>query len=136
MKYVSGIQALNLGDRSKTPGDWHHGAMDWSRPYMLDTETSPFGSYDIDLHKVPEHGLMPVASHVRACLDLIEQGYFSDAQGMRANFISNDQLDQVIMDKIWLLRNRSDWPQIANFMGHEYLGRWLDYCEAHLEKTR
>ncbi|BDR53357.1 hypothetical protein KIM372_12640 [Bombiscardovia nodaiensis] len=78
---------------------------------------------------------MPVASHVRACLDLIEQGFFADAQGMRDNFISNDAFDQVVMDHIWLLRNRSNWPQISNFMGHEYLGKWLDYALSHQEKV-
>ncbi|BDR53356.1 hypothetical protein KIM372_12630 [Bombiscardovia nodaiensis] len=44
MKYVSGLQALNLGDRRETPGDWHHGAMDWNNLYLLDTATSPFDS--------------------------------------------------------------------------------------------
>ncbi|KFF30557.1 hypothetical protein, partial [Bifidobacterium bombi] len=109
MKYVTGVQALNLGDRTDTPGDWHHSALDWDHLYMLDTDTSPFSSYGINPScLVPEHGKLPVASHVRACLDLIEQGYYSDAQGMRDNFISNSAYDQEIMDHVWLLRDRPE----------------------------
>ena len=47
MRYVTGMHALNLGNRSSTPGDWHFSAMDWTKPMLLDTDSSPFGMYDI-----------------------------------------------------------------------------------------
>ena len=71
MRYVTGMHALNLGNRSSTPGDWHFSAMDWTKPMLLDTDSSPFGMYDISYCEVPTKGVMPVAGHVRAWLDLI-----------------------------------------------------------------
>lgn len=127
MRYVTGMHALNLGNRSFTPGDWHFSAMDWSRPMLLDTDTSPFGMYDIAEHEAPGMGTVPVAGHVRACLDLIEQGLYGSAQGMRDNFLDNPLTDKPVMDHILLLRGRKDWPGIDRFMGREYLGAWLDY---------
>jgi hypothetical protein len=127
MRYVTGMHALNIGDRSYTPGDWHFSALDWSRPMLLDTDTSPFGMYDIAENEMPGMGTMPVAGHVRACLDLIEQGLYGSAQGMRDNFLDNPLTDKPVMDHILLLRGRKDWPGIDRFMGREYLGAWLDY---------
>ena len=129
MEYVTGVHALNLGDRTVTPGDWHFSALDWCHPMILDSEVSPFGDYGISLGEVPFRGIMPVASHVRACLDLIEQGLYGSAQGMRENFIDNDAFDREIMDQVWKLRGRSDWLDIDRFIGHEYLCDWLDYKE-------
>lgn len=134
MRYVTGMHALNLGNRSYTPGDWHFSAMDWSRPMLLDTDTSPFGMYDIAEHEAPGMGTVPVAGHVRACLDLIEQGLYGSAQGMRDNFLDNPLTDKPVMDHILLLRGRKDWPGIDRFMGREYLGAWLDYKAMHPQK--
>lgn len=134
MRYVTGMHALNLGDRSYTPGDWHFSAMDWSRPMLLDTDTSPFGAYDIGKQEVPGMGVVPVAGHVRACLDLIEQGLYGSAQGMRDNFLDNPLTDKPDMDHILMLRGRKDWPGIDRFMGREYLGAWLDYKAMHPQK--
>ena len=54
--------------------DWHYSSMNWEHPFMLDTVSSPFGGWGVRSLSVPGHGVMPVADHVRACLDLIEQG--------------------------------------------------------------
>ncbi|MEJ5921827.1 hypothetical protein [Bifidobacterium thermophilum] len=63
MRYVTGMHALNLGDRTSTPGDWHFSAMDWQHPMILESGRSPFGDYGITPQDVPGHGVMPVASH-------------------------------------------------------------------------
>lgn len=68
MEYVTGLPALNLGDRPITSDDWHHSAMDWDHPYMLDTDYSPFGTWGINRIEVSKHGMMPAADHIRACL--------------------------------------------------------------------
>lgn len=130
MEYVTGMHALNLGDRTQTPGDWHFSALDWNHPMMLDSDASPFGIYGISLGEIPGRGILPVASHVRACLDLIKQGLYGSAQGMRENFIANSVFDRQIMDKIWKLHDRIDWSDMDRFMGHEYLCDWLDYKQA------
>ena len=103
MRYVTGMHALNLGDRTSTPGDWHFSAMDWQLPMTLESGRSPFGDYGITPQDVPGHGVMPVASHIRACLDLIEQGLYGSAQGMRDDFIANPAYDREIMDQVWKL---------------------------------
>ena len=136
MLYVTGMHALNLGDRTVTPGDWHYSAMDWSNPMMLDTDTSPFGAYDISTDEIPSMGTVPVAGHVRACLDLIEQGLYGSAQGMRDHFLDNPATDADVMDHIIMLRNRDDWNDIDRFMGHEYLCAWLDYKDKDHILTR
>ena len=131
MRYVTGMHALNLGDRSVTPGDWHYSAMDWSNPMRLDTNSSPFGRVDIGMREVPGMGVVPVAGHVRACLDLIEQGLYGSAQGMRDHFLDNPMTVAPVMEHIWTLRGRDDWAGIDRFMGREYLGAWLDYKATH-----
>ncbi|BDR54002.1 hypothetical protein KIMH_01130 [Bombiscardovia apis] len=132
MKYVTGLNALNLGERDDTPGDWHYSALDWERPMILDTERSPFGAQGVGLEDVPGRGIVPTANHVRACLDLIEQGYFSDAQGMRENFISNESHTPEILQAVWALRERGNWPAIDRFMGREYLTSWLVFKRSQL----
>lgn len=134
MRYVTGMHALNLGDRSETPGDWHFSAMDWAHPMWLDTDSSPFGAYDVDVCEVPGHGVVPVAGHVRACLDLIEQGLYGSAQGMRNDFLDNSLTDIPVMEHVLTLRGRRDWPGIDRFMGREYLCAWLDYKRSRQPK--
>lgn len=134
MRYVTGMHALNLGDRTLTPGDWHFSAMDWSSPMWLDTDSSPFGMYDIGRQEVPDLGRVPVAGHVRACLDLIERGLYGSAQGMRDDFLDNPMTDGPVMEHVLMLRDRSDWDDVDRFMGREYLGRWLDYKADHPNK--
>lgn len=127
MRYVSGLPALNLGDRTLTPGDWHHSAMDWEHPFTLDTADSPYGYWGINDEHVPGHGMMPVANHIRACLDMIALGYFGDVQGMRDGFLANPATDGVVMHQVWKLRGRDNWHDIDRFMGREYATRWLRY---------
>ena len=136
MRYVSGLPALNLGDRSVTPGDWHHSSMDWERPFMLDTSASPYGYWGIGDEPVPGHGPMPVANHIRACLDMIVLGCFGDVQGMREYFLANPATDGVVMRQVWKLRGSRNWPSIDAFMGREYSTRWLDYKQRQMQTNR
>lgn len=127
MRYVSGLPALNLGDRSVTPGDWHHSAMDWAHPFTLDTDDSPYGYWGINDEHVPGHGMMPVANHIRACLDMIALGYFGDVQGTRSDFLANPRTDPVVMHQVWKLRGQANWDAIDRFMGRECATRRLKY---------
>ncbi len=127
--YVSGIYALNLSSPDGTPGDWHYSAIDWDNIRMSDIKESSYGSWGIYEGIVPGHGRMHVADHIRACLDLIENGYFSSAGGMRDSFISDERYTRTIFDKVWLLRSRENWKEIDAFMGREYLCDWLRYKE-------
>lgn len=129
MNYITGVYALNLPSPDGTPGDWHFSALDWRKARISDSEKSQFGDWGIHIAEVPYHGMMPVANHIRACLDLIEQGNFGTAQGMRNNFIDDDRYIPTIFSKVSELRASPLWSKIDNFMGREYLCRWLDYKE-------
>ena len=134
MKYVTGIYALNLPSPDGTPGDWHFSALNWNKALMADSSKSPFGEWGLHIVDVPHHGNMPVASHIRACLDLIEQGNFGTAQGMRDNFIDNDSYTLTIFSKVAQLCNNPRWDEIDSFMGKEYRCQWLDFAE-HMESN-
>ena len=131
MRYLTGIYALNVDDPAGTPGDWHAAALDWSNPPMSESGQSPFGDWGIRLQQVASLGEIPVASHVRACLDLVASGAYGVAQGMREYFLADDSLAGTVFEKAALLRGGADWPGIDRFMGREYACRWLDYKEAH-----
>jgi hypothetical protein len=127
MKYITGTYALNLPCELDTSGDWHYSAIDWSNIPMRDSNASVYRNADIAERMLPTGKKKYVANHIRALLDLIEQGYFSSAQGMRENFIANEKYTQTVFDMVWKLRSNSNWTQIDGFMGKEYLCDWLRY---------
>jgi hypothetical protein len=112
---------------TQTAGDWHTSAIDWTSIRLWDSETSALGTWGINEMDIPVLGTRPIANHVRACLDLVEKGYFSSAQGMRADFICNETYTPVVFEKVWELRTKPNWRDIDRFMGREYLCDWLDY---------
>jgi hypothetical protein len=134
MLYLSGIHALNLPCALETCGDWHQSAIRWDNLPLRDTENTIFGDYGIDRDKtVPGHTeVFNVANHIRALLDLLEEGKFSVAQGMNKDFICNDDYNDEIFSKVSLMKGMKNWPQIDRFMGKEYARQWLAYKE---EKT-
>lgn len=133
MLYVTGIHALNIPCSLDTCGDWHQSGIQWEKPHMKESFGSLFGDYGIETDKeIPDHTeKYAVANHIRALLDLIEEGNFPVAQGMRDDFIGNDKYTPEVFDLVAKMRNLPTWDKIDDFMGHEYFGRWLDYKEAH-----
>lgn len=129
MEYVTGVYALNLPAPEGTPGDWHFSALDWHNVRISDTNNSIFGEWGLHTYEVPYHGNMIVANHIRACLDLIEQGNFGTPQGMRNNFIDDEKYTPIIFSKVVLLRNTDSWDKIDSFMGSEYFCQWTDFKE-------
>ena len=132
MQYISGIHALNLPCSLPTCGDWHRSALQWDHPTIRESDNSIFGTYGIeDCGHVPEHpGLYKAANHIRALLDLLSEGQFSLAQGMRKDYICNDSLDNEIFSKVIALRSNSNWKAIDHFMGKEYGMRWLRHLKS------
>lgn len=56
MKYISGVQALNLPCSLDTCGDWHTSALQWQVLNYKDTEQSILGDWGIESCScVPEH---------------------------------------------------------------------------------
>ena len=133
MEYITGIHALNLTCSLETPGDWHQSAIQWQKTRMRESDGSLFGTYGIEKNsKVPEHsGTFFVANHIRALLDLIEEGNFPTAQGMRDEFICNDKYTQEIFQKVILMKDLSHWQKISAFMGKEYMMQWINFLKVN-----
>ena len=110
MKYITGIHALNLPCSLPTFGDWHRYGIQWKNPTIRDTEKSIFGDYGIEEYsKVPEHSrnILRLLTHIRALLDMLAEGQFGYAQGMRKDFICNDSLDTEVFEKVFQLKKHS-----------------------------
>jgi hypothetical protein len=129
MQYLTGEHALNINCNLLTSGDWHQSALKWESLTMRDSNDSPFGDWGIEPVKViPKHeDLFNVANHIRALLDLVAEGNFAVAQGMKEDFICNDDYTDIIFEKVWILRNLNRWNEIDVFMSKEYDKEWINY---------
>lgn len=130
MRYITDVHALNLPSDTETTGDWHASALQWSQLRMADSTDSVFGDWGITCNssvRVPEHEgqRFNIANHVRALLDMIEQGRLSVAQGMRELYIGNDAYNSDVFPRVWLLRHTDNWPNVDRFMKKEYGLAWL-----------
>lgn len=133
MKYISGIHALNLRCSLDTCGDWHASGIQWKNLTIRESSQSVFGDYGIeDNSSVPEHpGTHKVANHIRSILDLVAEGAFGYAQGMKNELICNETYTPEVFSKLLLLKDSSRWTQINAFVGQEYGLSWLDFLRNH-----
>lgn len=129
MKYVTGIHALNLTCDLLTCGDWHQSAIQWEHPEMADSEQMFFGEYGVESdRKIPCHEeRFYAANHIRALLDLLEVGNFTQAQGMKEDFICNEDYTEEVLELVWKMKSLPHWEKIDRFMGKEYLMKWLRF---------
>ena len=133
MLYVSGIHALNIDCQLHTTGDWHRSALKWDtlQNRLKESSNTVFEDYGIEKNRklifLKDKPVFNVANHIRACLDLIAEGNFAIAQGMRNDYICTDEYDEEIFQKVLLLQNNSNWNEIDNFMGKEYKMKWLNF---------
>ncbi|MDR2611320.1 MAG: hypothetical protein LBG06_00220 [Deltaproteobacteria bacterium] len=76
------MQALNVPCSLGTTGDWHASALSWKRLDLRETDGSVFGDYGLETGRaVPcREGTYTVANHIRACLDLLDEGKFANAE--------------------------------------------------------
>lgn len=134
MLYISGIHALNLPCELDTTGDWHAPSQDWDAldASTLDSKTTAFKDWGIETHRTIPFSSNPtqlyaIANHIRACLDLIEQGKFTVAQDMRNGYIDNEEYTPIVFDAVAKLRNAPHWNKIDAFMKKEYKLDWLKF---------
>ena len=127
--YITGIHALNIPCSLETSGDWHASALSWKTPFVKNSRKSIWGNYGIELSdNIPENpGKHFVANHIRACLDLLEEGRFSAVGSMRNDFIGNDEYNEEIFRQVLKLKNHVNWNKIREFMKKEYRSAWLDF---------
>ena len=127
MKYISGLHALNIPCRLETSGDWHTLSLSWETIPLWNTEKSPFGTEGIERHQslMGKKGTFYIANHIRACLDLLLAGDFSNLPGMRRDYICTDIYDADIFAAVWKLHKTAHWADIDRFMEKEYRMKWI-----------
>ena len=130
MKYVTGIHALNIPCNLETSGDWHMSSVQWEHPTTMDTDTAFFSTWGIEQHKIPPdfQRPVPVANHIRACLDLLEMRNYVNLRGMKENYICHDDYQGLIFSQVIKMRTLSHWKEISRFMESEYFMDWVRFC--------
>ncbi len=59
------------------------------------------------------------------------QNKFNIAQGMRDDFICNDDYTNEILKKVSAMKQCSNWKQVDKFMSNEYMMIWLQFKKAN-----
>ena len=118
MLYISYMHALNIPCKLETSGDWHWGAYKWKNFKLLESQNSIFKDYGIEKDKeIPfNKEKFNVANHIRALLDMIEAGYFKEAQGMNNDYICNDKYNLEIFTTVLMFKDNKNFIAINNFM--------------------
>lgn len=128
MKYITGIYALNLTCSLDTSGDWHQSALDWTNPDVRESNNSFFYDYGIEENcfvPMRKGKICKTANHIRAILDLLTDKNFPLLQGMRDCYIDNEKYDNEIFEKIYTMKNLPYWKEIKEFVGKEYMMKWI-----------
>lgn len=137
MKYITGIQALNIENSKNTCGDWHWSGMDWSNLTLAESSNSILGDWGIEGPKeVPDNAeLYYVADDMRAVLDLMQEGKTGYLIGFRNDFICTDEYNDEFFSKVLLLKSNKHWDAINRLMEREFKGLWVGYCIKCGERT-
>lgn len=130
MKYITGIQALNIENSKNTCGDWHWSGMDWSNLTLAESSNNILGDWGIEGPKeVPDNDeLYYVADDMRAVLDLMQEGKTGYLIGFRNDFICTDEYNNEFFSQVLLLKSNKHWDAINKLMEREFKGLWIDYC--------
>lgn len=131
MMYLTGQHALNIECSLNTCGDWHASSLRWDNITFENSQDRFFKDFGIELSKIKHLSSTPlyVANHIRALLDLLEDGNFALAQGMNAEYICNSKYDNVIFNNVIQMTKLQNWADIDGFMEKEYLMKWVNFKE-------
>lgn len=134
MKYLSGFYALTIACELNTDGSTHFGSLDWSNESLdlKDSENSIFGDWGIEKDKVIfEHPdeKYNVANHIRAILDMMEEGRVYVLRNFREHYIGTDEYNDIIFEKVYMLRDKDNWDLIDDLMWSCYGDEWKAFIE-------
>lgn len=131
IKYLTGIHALNLTCKLDTCGDWHSKSINWNHSDFRESNDSVLKDYGIEEDRKVKYldcsKKYNVANHIRALLDMLLIGNYGYAQGMKEDYICNEQYTDEIFNQVLKLKNENNWHEINNFMKKEYKTKWIDY---------
>jgi len=137
LRYLTGIHALNIECDLLTCGDWHQSALKWENLMIRESDDSVYKEWGIEHGRtIPKHEeKYSTANHIRALLDLLEEGNYAEAQGMKEDFICNDDYNEIVFEKVAMLQGMKNWDLIDAFMGREYKMEWVRYKQGgHIER--
>lgn len=133
MEYLTGIHALNLSCQLDTCGDWHSKSINWNNPDIRESVNTVFGDYGIEsdrsIRYLDSSKRYNVANHIRALLDMLVSGNYGYAQGMKEEYICNEQYTDQIFNQVLKLRDTGNWYHINEFMKSEYKLEWIKFLE-------
>lgn len=131
MKYVTGIFALNLPCSLDTCGDWHSCSINWDNVDIRESNNSILKDYGIETNQsikfLDKSKKYNVANHIRALLDMLIVGNYGYAQGMKEDYICNNDYTKEIFEQVLKLNSLDNWAEINHFMIKEYKMKWLNY---------
>ncbi|MDK6679217.1 MULTISPECIES: hypothetical protein [unclassified Aerococcus] len=136
MEYITGLHALNIPCQLNTSGDWHVGALDWTKVHTKESNKSIFKDFGIEENKkIPQHTkTYAVANHLRAILDLMDEGHLKFLKGFKNDFFGTDQYNQIFFEKVYLLKIKEIWEDIYQLMLKEFGIDWYAFCLVKGEK--
>ena len=126
MKYITGLHALSIPCSLETCGDFHH-LPDWKHPTVMNTSTAFFKDWGLEWHEIPGHRgkRIPVANHIRACLDMLEMRDYINLQGMNAVYFDAPYYNEYIFNHVLRMQTLPYWKEIDAFMESEYFMSWV-----------
>ena len=135
MKYISGIFALNIPCPLGTTGDWHSSSLKWDKLTLHESADSVLEEKGIekDVYVRELGGRYNVANHIRAIADLLDDGDYVTAEGMRNDYLDDDRrFDRTLFEYVYALRetkNDRGWWRISLKVEQEYMLKWLKFLE-------
>ena len=144
MKYVTGMQALNIQCPLDTTGDWHPFTTNWDNLHFQESDDNPLKDFGIYKTKIPlrkDDKEYFVADHIRACLDMLQNGDYFQPEGMRKDYLDDDpKFDKLVFPQVVKLSELDNFDKIVQFFEREYKARWFRFAKSQggiyeLEKT-
>lgn len=135
MKYVSGLFALNLPCSLNTTGDWHRTSLPWDKVEIKDSDKSPLKDFGIEKNIYIDelNANYNVANHIRACVDILDEGRYTLVSGMRYDFFDNNEdIIPDLFNCVFSLKSQKtqkEWESISQIMEKDYMLKWIVFLQ-------
>lgn len=128
MQYLTGRAALNIVCQLNTMGDWHSTSIDWNNCKYNDTEESIYGDWGLEEgnHPITNESIVK-ANHIRAILDIMEGTTTTSIDwlyGFHYDFLSTNEYDDILIEKVLMLKDNPRWPGINKLMSKTLPLKW------------
>lgn len=137
MRYITGIIAFGVECQRNSIGKWNITKNDFLNEKLMElkeSDESPFKDYGIEENKiVPYHDFCTynVADHVRAYLDMLHEGMFSELKGLFYECIGDGKCrHDIFMTVYGKLRHLAEFKEVNEFMLEEFGNAWISYIDS------